>query len=223
MKTTILALAIAAAVTGVAGEETKHSGHDATVHHEFKNAEKWAETFESPERFEWQKPGIVIRVLGLEEGYNVADLGAGTGYFTQILSREVGSGGIVYAVDIEPDMIAFVDQRTDLGPATVRTVLARPDDPGLPPRELDVVLAVNTWHHIDDRLNYLERLRQTLRPGGRLAIVDWHEGELPMGPPAGHKLSRDDVVAEFAEANWHLGTESVALPYQYFLVFYPPE
>jgi SAM-dependent methyltransferase len=110
-----------------------------------------------------------------------------------------------------------------MGPGKVTTIVAKPDDPGLPAGEIDVVLVVNTWHHIDDRLNYLKRLRPALNPDGRVAIIDWHEGDLPMGPPAGHKLSRDAVVAEFAEAGWRLESESVALPYQYFLIFYPPE
>jgi ubiquinone/menaquinone biosynthesis C-methylase UbiE len=227
MKTTLLALACGAVIaTGAwaAQEEPEHgSGHDATVHHEFDNAAKWAEQFDSRDRLEWQKPVIVMRVLGLAPDDVVADIGAGTGYFTHILSHELGPTGKIYAVDVEPEMLAWIEQREDLGPAPVETVLAKPDDPMLPEGALDVILVVNTWHHIDDRLHYLERLRRTLRPDGRLVIIDWHEGDLPMGPPKGHKLSREAVVDELTEAGWRLGSESVALPYQYFLIFYPSD
>lgn len=80
---------------------------------------------------------------------------------------------------------------------------------------------MDTWHHIDDRLGYLRRLAGTLRPGGRVAVVDFREGDLPVGPPAGHKLSRDEVVDEFADAGWSLVAESTKLKYQYVLVFRP--
>jgi len=208
--------------TAAPPDEPPSHGHDATVHHSFKDADRWAATFDSPERNAWQMPAVVIRVLGIEEGESVADLGAGTGYFTQVLSMAVGSRGRVWAVDIEPEMLAHIQQRDDLGPGKVATVLATPDDPKLPDGQVDLVLVVNTWHHIDGRLDYLKRLEKTMTQRGRVAIIDWQEGDLPLGPPAGSKLSREAVVAEFEQAGWKLATESVALPYQYFLVFYPP-
>ena len=194
----------------------------ATAHPSFKDAERWAKEFESPDRREWQLPGIVMRVLGVEEGDSVADLGAGTGYFTQVLSIAVGSSGHVWAVDVEPAMLEYIGKRTDLGPGKVTTVLAAPDDPKLPAGKVDLVLVVDTWHHIDGRSAYLDRLAGVLSPRGRVAIVDWHEGQLPLGPPPGHKLSREAVLDEFTRAGWRLEAESVALPYQYLLVFYPP-
>ena len=197
-------------------------GHDATMRHEFKNAEQWVERFESPDRWDWQKPLVVLQVLALTRGQVVADIGAGTGYFTWRLAAWVGTAGKVYAVDIEPEMLQFIDSRPDFERFhNIETVLAAPDDPKLPPARVDVALVVNTWHHIDGRLGYLERLRKSLRPGGRVAIVDWREGDLPQGPPAGSKLSREAVLQEFAEAGWLLVAESRALPYQYMLVFMP--
>jgi len=216
------ALTLAGPLSPVAAGEPKTKGHDATVSHSFKDAAQWAEQFESPDRGTWQLPGIVMRVLGVEEGEAVADLGAGTGYFTRVLSVAVGSRGRVWAVDVEPSMLEYIAQRTDLGPGKVTTVLAAPDDPKLPAGEVDLVLVVDTWHHIDGRLDYLKRLASALSERGRVAIIDWHEGELPLGPPAGHKLSREAVLDEFAKAGWRLEAESVALPYQYLLVFYPP-
>jgi ubiquinone/menaquinone biosynthesis C-methylase UbiE len=224
MRSTALVLFVIGWIATTSAEEPgAHAhGHDATMRHGFESAEEWSRVFDSPERVEWQKPSVVIRVAGIFEGDTVADLGAGTGFFTQYLTRAVGDGGAVYAVDVEPEMLQHIRERSDLGPARLETILARPDDPLLPERSVDVVLVVNTWHHIDDRLNYLPKIERALAPGGRLAIVDWHEGDLPLGPPAGSKISRDELVAELEKAGWRLETESVALPYQYFLVFYPP-
>lgn len=222
MRIRIAALILLLPWTSVLAQEHDHGSHDATVRHGFEDVERWVEVFEDPERRNWQRPSKVVRVAGIFEGDKVADIGAGTGYFTQILSRAVGKEGKVYAVDIEPKLVAHIEQRDDLGPAEIVTVLAEPDDPRLPDRELDIIVIVNTWHHIDGRLKYLKKLRRALDIEGRVLIIDWREGELPMGPPPGSKLSRDAVVAEFNEAGWTLGTESVLLPYQYFLVFYPP-
>ena len=221
MLATGLTLAALAPCALAAEPPAKSDG--ATTHRSFKDAESWAKEFEAPDRRDWQLPSIVVRVLGVEQGESVADIGAGTGYFTPYLSLSVGSAGRVWAVDVEPEMLEYIGKRTDLGPAKVITVLATPDDPKLPAGEVDLVLVVDTWHHIDGRLAYLERLAGALSPRGRVAIVDWHEGDLPHGPPAGHKLSREAVLDEFARAGWRLETESVALPYQYLLVFYPPE
>jgi len=197
--------------------------HDATVRHSFDDVEHWVEVFDNPERDAWQKPESLLRLLGIRSGDVVADLGAGTGYFAARLSKSVGRTGKVYAVDIEQALLDHLVRRDDLGPYdVVIPVLADPDDPKLPAGELDLVLVVDTWHHIDDRLNYLGHIDRALAPGGRLVIVDFREGELPVGPPPGHKLSRDAVLREFDEAGWSLTSEARMLPYQYVLIFQPP-
>jgi SAM-dependent methyltransferase len=84
---------------------------------------------------------------------------------------------------------------------------------------VDLILTVNTWHHIDDRIAYLDTLRSDLAPGGRLVIVDFREGELPVGPPAGHKIPRDELVAELARGGFELAGELDDLEYQYVLAF----
>lgn len=193
----------------------------AHADHEFAEVERWAEEFERPDRAEWQRPGTVVRVLTVEPGQTVADIGAGTGYFTKLLSVEVGERGKVYAVDIEPRMLEYIRGREDLLP-NVTTVEAAPDDPRLPAGQIDLVTIVNTWHHIANREAYLSKLRAALSREGRVAIIDWRMGEIPVGPPPERRLDRDRVVSEFEKAGWRLVTESVALPYQYFLVFYPP-
>jgi SAM-dependent methyltransferase len=154
----------------------------------------------------------------------VADIGAGTGFFTKQLAMAVGQQGRVYAVEIEPTLIAHIDGREDLDLYRDRvvTILGEPDDPGLPAGELDVVMLVNTWHHISGRTDYMKRLQQSLNGDGRVVIIDWNAGDLPMGPPPEQRLPRQTVVDEFEQAGWTFDTESAMLPYQYFFVFEPP-
>ncbi len=190
----------------------------------FGDAEYWAKIFDDPERLEWQKPRLVMQMLSIRPGLRVADIGAGTGFFTHQLAMAVGSHGRVYSVEIEPSLLEYIDGREDLAPFRNRvvTVLGEPDDPKLPAAELDVVLVVNTWHHISGRVAYIKQLRQSLNADGRVVIIDWRAGELPMGPPPERRLPRETVIAEFEEAGWTFDSESVMLPYQYLFVFEPP-
>jgi SAM-dependent methyltransferase len=192
-------------------------------HHSYSDVEYWTRILDSPGRPEWQKPVAVMDFLGIERGSTVADLGAGTGYFTIYLSTVVGEQGRVYAVDTEPAMLEYLKKRTDMSQDRVVPVVAAPDDPKLPDGQLDVVLVVNTWHHIPNRAGYLPKLQRALAAGGRVAVVDFREGTLPVGPPPEEKVSRDKVVQEFEKAGWTLAAESFALPYQYMLTFYPPK
>lgn len=187
------------------------------------DVEYWAGIFDDPARKEWQKPVTVLTFLGIQNGAVVADLGAGTGYFTRLLAIQVGPAGKVYAVDIEQAMLDHLKSRDDIAQEHVVPILAKPNDPGLPEGSTDLVLAVNTWHQIKKRTRYVRRLEKSLSPEGRVAVIDFRMGQLPVGPPPGDKVSRDDVIAEFEEAGWRFVAESVALPYQYILVFLPPE
>ena len=97
-------------------------------------------------------------------------------------------------------------------------LLAAPDDPKLPEGQVDVILICDTYHHINDRLSYFERLKRSLRPGGRLAIVDFKPGDLPVGPPPEHKLAPEFVTGELTKIGWRLAQQPEILPYQYFLI-----
>ena len=194
----------------------------AEKHHPFSDVAYWAERWDTAERDEWQRPLSVLRLLGLDRGETVADIGAGTGYFTRPLSFVVGDEGRVYAVDIEPAMLEHIRGRDDIQQKNVETLLAEPDDPKLPEHSLDLILIVNTWHHIKKRSGYLAKLDRALLPDGRLALIDFRKDEIPVGPPAAEKLSREQVIAEFEKAGWRLASESTLLPYQYFFTFYPP-
>ncbi len=205
------------------GERAEHD-HDATATHSFEDVERWVKVFDDPARDAWQRPAEVVRFLEVGEGDVVADVGAGTGYFIPYLSEAVGETGKLLAVDIEAALIEHMTTRAaEAGATNVEMILAEPDDPKLPEAGVDLVLIVDTWHHINARLDYLDKLARALRPAGRVVVVDFHEGELPVGPPPGHKLSREHVVAEFEEAGWTLDREGDVLPYQYLLVFAPRE
>jgi len=224
----IFAVLLAGVLVGAApsgAEEPQHSQgrHDATSTHSFGDAERWSKLFDAPDRAEWQKPAEVAAALQIRPGMVVADVGAGTGYFLEHLSRQAGPSGMILAVDIEADMVAYMGQRmAEAGVTNVVPVLALPNDPFLPQGRIDRILIVDTYHHIDDRLGYFGRLRASLTPGGRLAIIDFLKKPLPVGPPPEHKLERSFVIQEMNEAGWSLVDEKKdLLPYQYFLIFEP--
>src|SRR5262245_22479968 len=178
---------------------------DATSHHPFDDVRYWRRVFDDPKRNQWQQPAVVIEELQLTAGMNVADLGAGTGYFSRYLASAVGESGTVFAVDTEPNLVEHLRDRAEKeGTPNVVTILAAPDDPRLPQAGIDVVLIVDTYHHIDGRRRYFANLRRALRPGGRVAVIDWHKRELPEGPPVEHKLAREQVVQEMTAAGYRL-------------------
>lgn len=194
----------------------------ATSTHPFDDVAAWQRVFDDPERDAWQKPAALVAALGLRPGMRVADLGAGTGYFSRHLAEAVGPNGTVFAVETEPNLVVHLRERAEREKtATVVPILASFDDPRLPLGDVDLVLIVDTYHHLDHRLEYLARLRRTLRKGGRVAIVDWRAEPLPVGPPPDHKLPRGAVVEEMHAAGFDLVGEPAVLPYQYVLLFAP--
>jgi ubiquinone/menaquinone biosynthesis C-methylase UbiE len=197
-----------------------HAPFEATSRHPFDDVKQWVSVFDDPARDAWQKPQELVAALGLRPGMTVADLGAGTGYFSRYLSRAVGDTGTVFAIDTEPNLVAHLRERAEQErTANVIPVLASFDDPRLPRSAIDLVLIVDTFHHLDHRLEYLQRLGRVLKPSGRVVIVDWQAKELPVGPPLEHKIARDQVVSEMHAAGYRLADEPPVLPYQYVLVF----
>jgi ubiquinone/menaquinone biosynthesis C-methylase UbiE len=178
---------------------------------------------EDPERAAWQKPEEVVRALGLREGAVACDLGAGPGVFTVRLARAVGPAGRVHAIDVDARMIELLRTRArDAGLSNVRPMLAEGDGVALPPEPCDAILVVNAFHHFPDRAGALRRLATALRPGGVLANVDFHDGELPVGPPADHRVSRAAFLADVAAGGLEVAREETFLPYQYFFLLRPP-
>jgi len=197
-----------------------HASDDATSHRSFADVAHWQQVFDDPGRDSWQKPRELVAALALRPGMRVADLGAGTGYFSRYLSEAVGPDGAVFAVDTEPNLVVHLRARAEREHTdNVVPILASADEPRLPADSTDVVLIVDTYHHIDDRRGYLRRLQQVLRKRGRVAVVDWQKQALPVGPPPDHKLAREQVVDEMTAAGYRLVAEPPILPYQYVLIF----
>ena len=191
----------------------------ATHHHSFSGAEQWAHVFDDPKRDAWQKPHEVIQALGLKSDAVVADIGAGTGYFAVRFADRV-PGGRVYGVDTEPDMVKYLTERTKREKRNnVIAIAGAPDDPRLP-EKADLILMVDVFHHIDDRPSYFRRLRASLKPGGRIAIIDFRL-DSPDGPPKAARIAPERVIAELKGAGYTLAREHGFLPNQYFLIFKP--
>ena len=184
----------------------------------FGNADAWVAHFENPHRDTWQKPDEVVTALGLEHAMHIADIGAATGYFAVRLARAVPQGR-VWAIDIEPDMVRYINRRArKLGIDNLLGLLGTPSDPLLP-APVDLVLLVDTYHHISDRVAYFTRLREQLRTPGRIAVVDFVPGESPVGPPPEMRLAPEVVQQELVEAGFVLQQSLDLLPYQYVLIF----
>ncbi len=175
---------------------------------------------EDPARDAYQKPHEVMVALGLKAGDRIADIGSGSGYFTLRFAQHVGEAGRVFAVDISPEMVTFLNRRVrDANLDNVRTILALPDDPLLASASVDRIFICETWHHISSHAQYLATIRKALRPGGQVIIIDFQKTNMPVGPPMEMRISRDEVVKEFQDAGFRLAKEHTMLPYQYFLVF----
>jgi SAM-dependent methyltransferase len=201
---------------------TSHDAHmqTGTTDHfgrHFDNADEWAKSFDDPARDQWQMPARVVEALQLKPGQLVADVGAGTGYFTVRLAKSPAAPR-VYAVDIEASMVEYVKQRAAReGLKNVVAVQAGADRTNLP-EPVDLVLVVDTYHHIPNRVAYFTALKSLMRPGGRLAIVDFRKGS-PSGPPEEFRFTPAQISAELANTGFALQTSHDFLPRQNFLIY----
>ena len=208
--------------TAHGGERPTHGrhphGHHGQGHdHDFSDVERFAAIFDDPERDEWQKPDQVVALMALEPGQTVADLGAGTGYFLSRLSAAVGPEGRVLGLDVEPNMVAHMQER--IASESLTNVEARVvpiDGPGLEAASVDAILIVDTWHHIGEREDYSAKLFDALKPGGAVFVVDFTR-EAPHGPPAEMRLSPLVVAEELSSAGFEIRTLEETLPHQYMV------
>jgi len=176
--------------------------------------------FESDERINWQMPKEIIETLWVKEGYTVADIGAGSGYFTQFFTKSVGKSGKVYATDVDQGFIDFLNKRVKNEEWKNVSVQKTPyGDPELPPKSCDIIFFSDTWHHLSNRPQYLGKLYKALKDDGRLVIVDFRYYQLPRTPPLDHRIPRKQVVKVVRENGFKLHGEFFFLPRQYFLVF----
>jgi arsenite methyltransferase len=177
--------------------------------------------YEGVTRDQWQQRDRVIESLQIRPGDRVADIGSGSGYFVFSLAKAVGPNGKVYAVDVDEEMNDLVAQQAKKdGIGNVEVILAKPDDPLLPSPGVDLIFTSNTYHHIDNRVNYLTNLRKYLRPNGRIAIIEfdrrgWLEGLW------GHYTPSEFIKREMEQAGYSLQREFNFLDRQSFLIFVP--
>jgi arsenite methyltransferase len=192
------------------------------MHRLHQDSKAYISSLEDPQRDAYQKPHEVVMALGLREGEIVADIGAGSGYFALRLAHHVGDKGRVYAVDINPDMILYLNRRIrDMKLKNVVTVLAAPDDPLLMDASIDRFFICDTWHHVQNQEQYLALMKKMLKPGGQIIIIDFHKKELPVGAPMEIRIAREDLVRQMESNGFKLAKEHIFLPYQYFLIFTP--
>ena len=192
-------------------------------HHDFSDIQKWIDRFEEPSREEWQKPDAVVELLGLKPGQNVADIGAGTGYFTRRMAKKILPGGVAVAVEIEPGFFPYINKRAlDAQQDNIFTQLALVDNPRLAPGTYDLIFICDTLHHIEHRAEYYAWLRRGLKPGGRVVVVDFFKDmDIPVGPKPSERLAPGSLRMEFEAAGFTVRIDAETLPYQYILVATP--
>jgi predicted methyltransferase len=211
--------ALLVALAGVAFSAGSAAQTPHTHDHSFAGSERWAKVFDDPKRDAWQKPHEVIQALALKPDAVVADIGSGTGYFAVRFAHMVPRGK-VYGVDTEPDMVKYLADRAKRERlANLTAVQAAPGDPKLP-EKADLVVLVDVYHHIDGRERYFQKLRTSLNPGARVAVIDFRM-DSPEGPPKAARIAPEQVKAELGRAGYRLEREHAFLPNQYFLVFRP--
>jgi ubiquinone/menaquinone biosynthesis C-methylase UbiE len=180
---------------------------------------------EAPDRDDWQKPDLIMDELQIADGSKVADLGTGGGWFSIRLARRVGPNGVVYAEDIQPLMIEATLRRVQKeGLRNVVPVLGTASDPKLPPR-LDAVLIVGAFHEIDDparpelTLTFLNNVVRSLKPQGRLGVVDFLPGAGGPGPAPDERVDPETVIKAAGAAGLRLQKREVIPPFSFLLVF----
>jgi SAM-dependent methyltransferase len=199
----------------------KHGVHPTHLR-PFDDVEKYIAFLERPDRARWQRPDAVVAALGLAGSETIADVGAGSGYFSFRLAAAVPNGAVI-ATDVEPEMIRHIHHKAmSEGIRNLRVELGKPDDPGVP-AAADWVLLCDVLHHVVDRPTWLAKLAGEMKAGARLALIEFKEGPLPEGPPEAAKIAKAELVALVTHAGLRLAADKPdLLPYQSFLVFHKP-
>lgn len=176
-----------------------------------------AEIFEDPQRGSWQNIDTVLHVLGNLEGKTIADIGAGTGYFSFPLAEKAEK---VIAIDIDQRFLNYIQDKKDSlqTGSNIELRLTEADKSGILDNEVDMAIIVNTYHHIENRIAYFTEVRSLLNEGGVLVVIDFFKEELSVGPPPDHKLAAEVVLKELKEAGFKdISIEKKVLTYQYII------
>lgn len=181
---------------------------------------KEKEMYENTNRMVWQKPDLIINMMGDLSNKTVADIGAGTGFFSKRLAKQAER---VIAIDIDQRFLSYIDsvkvlEMTEPQQARLETRLAKPNDPNLKPGEADVIMIVNTFIYIKDKKGYLQTLKESLSEGGELFIIDFKKKRTELGPPSSIRLPLYQIEEMLYQAGYtNVNTNDTALDYQYII------
>ncbi|WP_083262604.1 class I SAM-dependent methyltransferase [Roseivirga sp. 4D4] len=173
---------------------------------------------EDPKRTEWQNPDLILERIGDLTNKTVADIGAGSGYFTFKIAREAAK---VIALDIDPKALEYIDSQKEIvgkWSDNIEPRLTPPDVPNLLEEEADIVLIVNTYNYIPNKEIYFPRLLNGMKPGGRLIIVDFKKGDIPVGPADEYKVEASSVKSFLRKSSFRkIDIDEKSLQYQYII------
>jgi arsenite methyltransferase len=225
---TIVTLAISAVMISCATSDNKEAHNDSlkpfndTDQHSlkpFKKTSDYIAHLEERDRDVWQKPGSVVAALDLRGFENVADVGAGSGYFTFRIAKAL-SKGKVFAIDIDPEMIQYIHHKLKIeGIKNIDVILAPENDPRIPDN-VSMVFMCDVLHHISGKGMWLKKLAAEMMRGGKLVIIEFKEGNLPEGPPEKMKIPANEIISLLSNVGYRLLKKDTGLlPYQIFFVF----
>ncbi|MGB7396079.1 MAG: class I SAM-dependent methyltransferase [Pricia sp.] len=196
--------------------DAKDSTTSANEYMHRSSTENLIKHFESPERDAYQKPEEVLAYLGGLKDKKIMDIGAGSGYFSVKLAEK---GAQVIAADVSDEFQTALKKRIDEN--NLKNIELRKipyDSPNLSDNEVDMVLIVNTYHHIENRADYFTKVKKGIKPDGKLVVIDYYKTEIPVGPPVNHKVSMDVVITELKKAGYtEFEVDVDLLPYQYII------
>ncbi|HTV81087.1 MAG TPA: class I SAM-dependent methyltransferase [Acidobacteriaceae bacterium] len=174
---------------------------------------------EDPQRKNWLPPREILACLGLQAGWTVADIGAGTGYFTLPIAAALGSAGHVFAADVAPEMLARLREKiAEAAVPNVECVEAEASATTLPSASCDCVLLANIWHEFDDHSAVLAEMGRVLRPGGQITLLDWRPDVEPVhGPPLEHRISAESARQSLAQSGFASVPSARLFPFSWLL------
>lgn len=211
---TVLSIASIFVACTSSGQEKEHNKANQHMHN--TSFDNLVHHFDNPERDKWQKPDLVIAKLGDISNKIIGDIGSGTGYFSFRLAKKAKK---VIAIDVDKRFQEFIAEKKKKEKVTnLETRLVAYDDPHLKDGELDIIITVNTYHHINDRVAYLKKCLKGMKKEGVFFIVDFKKEELDVGPPLDHKIAEKKAVEELKKAGFkNITVDRTSLAYQYMI------